>query len=101
MRMRERWACGRSSCVRPSARVMSRRLLDVATIQLEMPKVRDQAREAGDRVAEALALTALGEAALKRDANPVQAQEFVDEALAILAEEDDPVARFDALVARA
>ena len=77
------------------------RLQDFATIQVEMPKVRDQAREVGDRVAEALALTALGEAALKRDADPAQAQELVDEALAILAEEDDPVARFDALVARA
>jgi class 3 adenylate cyclase len=77
------------------------RLQDFATIQVEMPKVRDQARELGDRVAEALALTALGEAALKRDADPVQAQELVDEALAILVDEDDPVARFDALVARA
>ena len=104
--MRERWACGRSSCVpRSRARYVaaraSWRLQDFATVQVEMPKVRDQAREVGDRVAEALALTALGEAALKRDADPAQAQELVDEALAILAEEDDPVARFDALVARA
>jgi class 3 adenylate cyclase/tetratricopeptide (TPR) repeat protein len=77
------------------------RLQDFATIQVEMPKVRDQARELGDTVAEALALTALGEAALKRDADVPRAQELVDSALALLGPEDDPVARFDALTVRA
>jgi class 3 adenylate cyclase/tetratricopeptide (TPR) repeat protein len=77
------------------------RLQDFATIQVEMPKVRDQARELGDTVTEALALTALGEAALKRDADPPHAQELVDQALALLGSDDDPVARFDALTVRA
>jgi class 3 adenylate cyclase/tetratricopeptide (TPR) repeat protein len=77
------------------------RLQDFATIQVEMPKVREQARELGDTHAEALALTALGEAALKRDADPPRAQELVDEALALLGPQDDPVARFDALTVRA
>jgi class 3 adenylate cyclase/tetratricopeptide (TPR) repeat protein len=77
------------------------RLQDFATIQVEMPKVREQARELGDTHAEALALTALGEAALKRDADPPRAQELVDEALALLGPQDDPAARFDALTVRA
>jgi hypothetical protein len=77
------------------------RLQDFATIQVEMPKVREQARELGDTHAEALALTALGEAALKRDADPPRAQELVDEALSLLGPQDDPVARFDALTVRA
>ena len=77
------------------------RLQDFATIQAEMPKVRDQARELDDSVAEALALTALGEAALKRDGDPPRAKELVDEALRLLAREDDLVARFDALIVRA
>jgi tetratricopeptide (TPR) repeat protein len=77
------------------------RLQDFATIQVEMPKVREQARELGDTHAEALALTALGEAALKRDADPPRAQVLVDEALALLGPQDDPVARFDALTVRA
>jgi tetratricopeptide (TPR) repeat protein len=77
------------------------RLQDFAAIQVEMEKVRDQARELGEPVVEALALTALGEAALRRDGDPVRAQTLVDEALDILAREDDPVAEFDALIARA
>ncbi len=55
-----------------------------------MPKVRDAGRELGDRVTEALALTALGEAALKRDADAARAQELVDEALALLAPDGRP-----------
>jgi class 3 adenylate cyclase/tetratricopeptide (TPR) repeat protein len=77
------------------------RLQDFATVQVEMPKVREQARELDDSVAEALALTALAEAALKRDADPPRAKELVDEALRLLEREDDPVARFDALTVRA
>jgi predicted ATPase/class 3 adenylate cyclase len=77
------------------------RLQDFAAIQVEMEKVRDQARELGEPVAEALALTALGEAALRRDGDVAQAQKLVDEALTILADEDDPAARFDALTGRA
>ncbi|HUF01504.1 MAG TPA: adenylate/guanylate cyclase domain-containing protein [Gaiellaceae bacterium] len=77
------------------------RLQDYAAIQVEMEKVAEQARELDERVVEALALTALGEAALKRDGDPDRAQELVDRALEILASEDDAVARFDAFTARA
>ena len=51
------------------------RLQDWAAVQVEMGKVRDQAREHGDRVIEALALTALGEATLKRDGDAEQARD--------------------------
>ncbi len=66
-----------------------------------MEKVREKASELDEPVIEALALTALGEAALKRDADVERAQELVDRALEILARQDDPVARFDALATRA
>ncbi|OFW73122.1 MAG: hypothetical protein A2Y55_07360 [Actinobacteria bacterium RBG_16_68_12] len=77
------------------------RLQDFAVIQVEMQKVRDQAREQNERVIEALALTALGEAMLKRDGDCTGAKVLVDEALELLADEDDPVAHFDALTVRA
>jgi class 3 adenylate cyclase/tetratricopeptide (TPR) repeat protein len=77
------------------------RLQDFAAVQIEMEKVREQALELDEPVIEALALTALGEAALRREGDPDRAQELVDRALEILAKEDDPVARFDALTARA
>ena len=50
---------------------------------------------------EALALTALGEAALKRDADTGTAKILVDDALDLLEGLDQPVAHFDALVVRA
>jgi class 3 adenylate cyclase/tetratricopeptide (TPR) repeat protein len=77
------------------------RLQDWAAVQLEMVKVRDEAREQGECVIEALALTALGEAMVRRNGNPVGARELVDEALELLAGQDDPVAHFDALAVRA
>ena len=77
------------------------RLQDWASVQVEMVKVRDQARDEDDAVLDALALTALGEAALKRDGDPGQARVLVDEALELLAREEDPVAHFDALSTRA
>jgi class 3 adenylate cyclase/tetratricopeptide (TPR) repeat protein len=77
------------------------RLQDWSAIQVEMAKVRDQAREEGDRMYEALALTALGEASLKREGDATRARELVDEALDILPHDADPVAHFDALTARA
>jgi len=77
------------------------RLQDWAAVKVEMEKVRDQAREQGERVIEALAVTALGEAMLKRDADPAGAKVFIDEALTLLADEDDLVAHFDALTVRA
>jgi ATP/maltotriose-dependent transcriptional regulator MalT len=48
-----------------------------------------------------MALTALSEAVLKRDGDPVRAEEIVDEALELLAGEEDPVAHFDTLTAAA
>jgi class 3 adenylate cyclase/tetratricopeptide (TPR) repeat protein len=77
------------------------RLQDFAAVLVEMEKVREKAVEADEPVIEALALTALGEATLKRDGDVQGAQELVDQALEILARQDDPVARFDALTTRA
>ena len=77
------------------------RLQDWAAVQVEMAKVRELARDEGEHVVEALALTALGEASLKRDGDATHARVLVDEALELLAGERDPVAQFDALAVRA
>ncbi len=77
------------------------RLQDWSAVQVEMAKVRDQARDEGDHSYEALALTALGEASLKRDGDAARARALVDEALEILPADADAVAHFDALTARA
>ena len=77
------------------------RMQDWGAVQVEMEKVRELAQEHDEKVLEALALTALGEAALKRDADALGARDLVDQALAILADEKDPVAHFDVLMARA
>jgi class 3 adenylate cyclase/tetratricopeptide (TPR) repeat protein len=77
------------------------RLQDWTAVQVEMTKVRDHARADDDKVLEALALTALGEASLKRAGDAAGARVMIDEALELLAREDDPVAHFDALSARA
>ena len=77
------------------------RLQDWAAVEVEMAKVRDQAREHDEKVVEALALTALGEATIKRAGDPAGAKILVDEALEILEKEEDPAAHFDALTVRA
>jgi class 3 adenylate cyclase/tetratricopeptide (TPR) repeat protein len=77
------------------------RLQDWGAVQVEMTKVRDLARAEDERVVEALALTGLAEATLKRDGDAAGARALVDEALEILANEDDPVAHFDAFAVRA
>ena len=77
------------------------RLQDWHAVQVEMAKVRDQALDEDETVIRALALTALGEALIKREADAVGARALVDDALALLAREDDPVAHFDALSTRA
>jgi class 3 adenylate cyclase/Tfp pilus assembly protein PilF len=77
------------------------RLQDWGAVKVEMAKVRDQARDEGDRVLQALALTALAEASVKRDGDALGARAMVDEALGILGREDDAVAHFDALSTRA
>jgi class 3 adenylate cyclase/tetratricopeptide (TPR) repeat protein len=88
-----------------SARYMAARaawrLQDWAAVQVEMAKVRDEAHEQDEPVLHALALTALGEASIKREGDVAQARVLVDQALDILADEDDPTAHFDVLVARA
>ena len=77
------------------------RLQDWAAVEVEMEKVRDQARGQDEHVIEALALTALGEAMLKRHGDCTEAKAIVDQALEILADKEDPVAHFDALTVRA
>ncbi len=77
------------------------RLQDWSAVEVEMTKVRDQAHEQGEQVIEALALTALGEATLKRHGDCTEAKAIVDSALELLAGKEDPVALFDALSVRA
>jgi class 3 adenylate cyclase/tetratricopeptide (TPR) repeat protein len=77
------------------------RLQDWAAVEVEMAKVRDQAHEQEEDVIEALALTALGEAMLKRHGDCTEAKTIVDRALELLADKEDPVAYFDALAVRA
>lgn len=77
------------------------RLQDWAAVEVEMAKVRDQAHEQEEPVIEAVALTALGEAMLKRHGDCTAAKTIVDSALELLAGKDDPVAHFDALSVRA
>jgi len=77
------------------------RLQDWTAVRVEMEKTRVQARDEGATAVQALALTALAEAALKRDGDANGARAAVDEALELLVREDDPVAQFDALSVRA
>ncbi len=74
------------------------RLSDFATVESEMAKVRSEAQEQGETVIEALALTGLGEAMLRRSGDPGRAKALVDEALELLKGADDPAAHFDALM---
>ncbi len=78
------------------------RLQDWAAVQLEMEKVREQARDHEEPTIEALALTALAEASLKRDARPGSARRRSSTRRSSSSKgEEDPVARFDALAVRA
>ncbi len=77
------------------------RLQDWSAVEVEMTKVRDAAHEEDEAVIEALALTALGEAKLKRHGDCTEAKSIVDGALELLEGKDDPVAHFDALTVRA
>jgi class 3 adenylate cyclase/tetratricopeptide (TPR) repeat protein len=77
------------------------RVSDFATVESEMTKVRAEAREQGETVIEALALTGLGEAMLRRSGDPGSAKALVDEALELLKGDDEPAAHFDALTVRA
>ena len=77
------------------------RLQDWTAVEVEMVKVRDQAHEQEEPVIEALALTALGEAMLRRHGDCTEAKAIVDRALELLKDKEDPVALFDALSVRA
>ena len=77
------------------------RLQDWAAVEVEMVKVRDQAHEQEEPVIEALALTALGEAMLKRHGDCTEAKAIVDRALELLRTRRIRVAYFDALTVRA
>ena len=77
------------------------RLQDWGAVKVEMAKVREQAREQNERVTQALALTALAEASVKRDGDAVSARTMADDALELVAGEGDAVAYFDALSTRA
>ena len=100
-------ACARSSCARrSSARYVAARaawrLQDFAPSRSRWRRFATRRARSGDRVARgARAHGARGSGAQARRRLRRGRSELVDEALAILADEDDPVARFDALVARA
>jgi predicted ATPase/class 3 adenylate cyclase len=77
------------------------RLGDLMAVSVEMEKVRVEARETGDALREALALTALGDATLRQSGDTDKAQELVDRALELQEGETDADAHFDSLFVRA
>jgi class 3 adenylate cyclase/tetratricopeptide (TPR) repeat protein len=72
------------------------RMSDLPVVSVEMKRVLDDAREAGDSTLEGKALTALAEVALLRDGDLAKAAELVDAALEVLPAEG----RFGALEVR-
>jgi class 3 adenylate cyclase/tetratricopeptide (TPR) repeat protein len=62
------------------------RMWELPAASVEMEAVRDQAREAGDRVVEGLALVQLAEIVLNRNADVEQARRLGGEALELLAD---------------
>lgn len=77
------------------------RMQDLAAVEAEMPGVVEAARREGERWVEGMALTALGEAALRRRGDIREAAELVDRALELLSAEKGPDGLFDALLVRA
>ena len=77
------------------------RLGDLAAVAVEMERVRADAESAGDRLTQALALTALGDTVMRQSGDVQRAEELVDGALELQIDETDAVAHFDALVVRA
>jgi predicted ATPase/class 3 adenylate cyclase len=73
------------------------RLTDLPVVRREMEEVVSLAREEGDHVIEGRALTALAEVAVLRDADVERARTLIEDALALL--EDDDLGRFEALTA--
>jgi class 3 adenylate cyclase/tetratricopeptide (TPR) repeat protein len=72
------------------------RMSDLPAVSIEMQRVLDDARSAGEPVLEGKALTALAEVALLREADLTKATELIDAALEVLPEEG----RFTALGVR-
>jgi predicted ATPase/class 3 adenylate cyclase len=76
------------------------RLGDLTAVTVEMEKVRAEAEAEGDTLMESLALTALGDAALRQSGDTARAQELIDRALDLQKNETDVDAHFDSLIVR-
>ncbi len=72
------------------------RLADLAAVRVEMAEVRDAAAEAGERVVEGRALTALAESSLYQRGDAMEAQQYAEAALAVL-DDQPPAVRFETL----
>jgi tetratricopeptide (TPR) repeat protein len=72
------------------------RLDDLPAVSIEMQRVRDDARAAGNKGLEGRALVALAEVAAAREGHVTDARRLVEEALELL-EGEDVLGRFDAL----
>ncbi len=75
------------------------RITDYPVVAREMDDVRAEAEAAGETAIQGRALIALAEAAVVREADLPRAEALVEQALEVL-EDDDKVARFDALSVR-
>src|SRR5688572_1755686 len=78
----------------------ARRIADLPAQAVEMERVFADATEAGDTRLQGLALTALADNALMRDADLPRGRELVEQALVLL-EDGKPEDRYEALVMRA
>ena len=78
----------------------ARRLTDLPAQAVEMERVFADATEAGDKRLQGLALTALAENALLRDADLPRGRELVEQALVLL-DDGKPEDRYEALTVRA
>ncbi|HUQ21874.1 MAG TPA: AAA family ATPase [Gaiellaceae bacterium] len=78
----------------------ARRIADLPAQAVEMERVFADATEAGDRRLQGLALTALADNALMRDADLPRGRELVEQALVLL-EDGKPEDRYEALTMRA
>jgi class 3 adenylate cyclase/tetratricopeptide (TPR) repeat protein len=76
------------------------RMGDLTAVSVEMEKVRAEAEVEGNALMEALALTALADAALKQSADTDRAQDLIDRALKLQEGETDVDAHFDSLMVR-
>jgi len=75
------------------------RMLDMETVAVEMEQVAAEAETAGERRIQGRALTALGEMALHRGADPEEARRLIAKAGQVLGDEDDADVRFDVYAA--